>query len=103
MIKLSTTGIVLLLILAIVGGYMTGMFAGFLYDLARQRFHRFWAIALNAVFYIVPFWALLNVLNEDGLIWFYLLLIFCYFWGLRDGSNEDKSDKRPDHRYELDD
>jgi len=103
MIKLSGTGIFLMLVLAIVGGYMTGMFAGYLFDLARQRFNRFWSIALNGVFYVVPVWALLSVAKNDGLIWFYLLLIFFYYLGLREASNQANSDTRPDRHYELDD
>ncbi len=103
MIKLSGTGVFLMLVLAIIGGYMTGMFAGYLFDLARQRFNRFWSIALNGVFYVVPVWALLSVAKKDGLIWFYLLLIFFYYLGLRTGSNQDNSDTRPDRHYDLDD
>lgn len=103
MIKLSATGIVLMLILAIIGGYMTGMFAGALYDLARQRFNRFWSVALNGVFYVVPIWALISVARKDGLIWFYLLLMLFYYLGLREASNQENSDTRPDRHYELDD
>ncbi|MDX1572625.1 MAG: hypothetical protein R3341_01270 [Methylophaga sp.] len=103
MIQLSATGIFLMLILAIVGGYMTGMFAGYLYDLARQRFNRFWSVALNGVFYVVPVWALLSVVKNDGLIWFYLLLILFYYLGLRSASDQANSDTRPDRHYELDD
>jgi NhaP-type Na+/H+ or K+/H+ antiporter len=103
MIKLSATGIILMLILAIVGGYMTGMFAGYLYDMARHRFNRFWSVALNGVFYVVPVWALFSVGKDDGLIWFYLLLLLFYYLGLRATSGQANSDTRPDRRYELDD
>lgn len=103
MIKLSATGIVLMLILAIVGGYITGMFAGYLYDLARQRFNRFWSVALNAVFYVVPVWAVFSMVKDDGLIWFYVLLILFYYLGLRAASDQANSDTRPDRQYELDD
>ncbi|MDT8311402.1 MAG: hypothetical protein RQ732_08170 [Methylophaga sp.] len=103
MIKLSGTGIFLMLVLAIAGGYMTGMFAGYLFDLARQRFNRFWSIALNGVLYVVPVWAILSVAKNDGLVWFYLLLIFFYYLGLRAASHQANSDTRPDRHYELDD
>lgn len=103
MIKLTATGIFLMLILATVGGFMTGMFAGYLYDLARQRFNRFWSVALNGVFYVVPVWAVFSVAKDDGLIWFYLLLILFYYLGLRASGNQANSDTRPDRRYELDD
>ena len=55
------------------------------------------------MFYVVPVWALLSVAKEDGLIWFYLLLIVFYYLGLRAGSDQTKSDTRPDRHYELDD
>ena len=103
MIKLSGMGIFLMLVLAIVGGYTTGMFAGYLFDIARQRFNRFWSIALNGVFYVVPVWALLSVAKNDGLIWFYILLLMFYYLGLRAASDQANSDTRPDRHYELDD
>lgn len=103
MIKLSAMGVFLMLILATVGGFMTGMFAGYLYDLATQRFNRFWSIMLNGVFYVVPIWALLSLTKDDGLIWFYLLLIVFYYLGLQYAKGQADSDTRPDREYELDD
>ncbi len=103
MIKLSAVGVFLMLILATVGGFMTGMFAGYLYDLATQRFNRFWSIILNGVFYEVPVWALLSLTKDDGLIWFYLLLLVFYYLGLQYAKGEAASNTRPDKGYELDD
>ena len=103
MIKLSAMGVFLMLILATVGGFMTGMFAGYLYDLAVQRFNRFWSIMLNGVFYVVPLWALLSLTNDDGLIWFYLLLLVFYYFVLQFAKGQAASDTRSDSGYELDD
>jgi len=86
-----------MLILAIVGGYMTGLFAGYLFDLIKRRFGRMLTILLSLLFYIVPVWALLSILSSDGLLFFYVLLLVFYFMGVRDSKlpavNDDKADK----------
>jgi len=98
--KFSTVGIILLLILAIVGGYMTGLFAGFLYDIGKRRLGKALTMLLNAVFYIVPIWAVVSMLTDDGLLFFYLLLLVFYFLGIHDSKNPAVRDNKPDKNYE---
>ncbi len=98
--KFSTVGVILLLILAIVGGYMTGLFAGYLYDLGKRRLGKAFTILLNLVFYIVPAWALLSIIPDDGLLFFYLLLLVFYFLGIHDSKQPAVSDDKSDKNYE---
>ncbi|HBX61212.1 MULTISPECIES: hypothetical protein [unclassified Methylophaga] len=98
--RFSTIGIILLLILAIVGGYMTGLFAGYLFDLGKRRLGKTLTVLLNLVFYVVPLWALLGIASEDGLLFFYLLLLVFYYLGIRDSKHPAVKDDKPDKNYE---
>lgn len=98
--RFSTFGVILLLILAIVGGYMTGLFAGYLYDLGKRRLGKTLTVLLNLVFYIVPAWALFGIWTEDGLLFFYLLLLLFYYLGIRDSKQPAVRDDKPDKNYE---
>ncbi len=98
--RFSTFGVVLLLILALVGGYMTGLFAGYLFDLGKRRLGKMLTVFLNSVFYVVPVWALLGIASDDGLLFFYLLLLVFYFLGIRDSKQPIVKDDKPDKNYE---
>lgn len=98
--KFSATGVLLLLILAIVGGYMTGLFAGYIFDLIKYRLGRVLAALLNLLFYVVPVWALFSAFSRDGLLFFYLLLLMFYFLGLRDSTFSTKNPDKDDNHYE---
>ena len=98
--KFSTIGVILLLILAVVGGYMTGLFAGYLYDLWKRRLGKVLTVMLNLVFYIVPAWAILSIVSDDGLLFFYLLLLVFYFLGIHDSKQPSIRDDKPDKNYE---
>ncbi|AFJ01377.1 hypothetical protein Q7C_196 [Methylophaga frappieri] len=100
---LTPFGMFLVFILAVVGGYMTGLFARLLYELAAQRMRRTLAIALNAVFFVVPIWALFRIVNNEGQLWFYLLLLLFYFLGLRETVLASPTTDRPDRNYDIDD
>lgn len=98
--KFSTIGVILLLILAVVGGYMTGLFAGYLYELGKRRLGKVLTVMLNLVFYIVPAWAILSIVSDDGLLFFYLLLLVFYFLGIHDSKQPSIRDDKPDKNYE---
>ncbi|MDO8825489.1 hypothetical protein [Methylophaga sp.] len=98
--KFSTVGVILLLILAIVGGYMTGMFAAGLYELGKRRLGKVLTVLLNLVFYIVPAWALISIIKEDGLLFFYVLLLVFYFLGIHDSRHTSVGENKPDKNYE---
>ncbi|MCB2427501.1 hypothetical protein [Methylophaga pinxianii] len=98
--KFSTIGVILLLILAIVGGYMTGLFTGYLYDLGKRRLGKALTILLNLVFYIVPVWALFSIVSEDGLLFFYLILLVFYLLGIHDSKHPAVRDDKSDKDYE---
>lgn len=98
--KFSTTGVLLLLILAIIGGYMTGAFAGYIFDLITYRLGRVLAALLNLLFYIVPIWALFSIFSRDGLLLFYLLLLIFYFLGFRDSMFSANNPDKDERHYE---
>ncbi len=101
MIEVSLTGIILLVILAVVGGGMTGLFAGYMYQLARHRFGLVITIALNLLYYVVPVWALLSLGREDGLMWFYLVLLVFFYAGLVLSIFPRVSNDRRDSTYDT--
>lgn len=101
MIEMSLTGIILLVILAVVGGGMTGLFAGYMYQLARHRFGLVITIALNLLYYVVPVWALLSLGREDGLMWFYLVLLVFFYAGLVLSIFPRVSNDRRDNTYDT--
>lgn len=101
MIEVSLTGIILLVILAVVGGGMTGLFAGYMYQLARHRFGLVITIALNLLYYVVPVWALLSLGREDGLMWFYLVLLVFFYAGLVLSIFPRVSNDRRDNTYDT--
>lgn len=101
MIELTLMGIILMIILAIVGGGMTGLFAGYMYQLARQRFGLIMTIGLNLLYYVVPLWALLSLGRQDGLLWFYLLLLVAFYAGLVLSIYPRVSNDRRDHTYDT--
>lgn len=101
MIDLTLTGIILMIILAIIGGGMTGLFAGYMYQLARQRFGLIMTIGLNLLYYVVPLWALLSLGRQDGLLWFYLLLLVAFYAGLVLSIYPRVSNDRRDHTYDT--
>ncbi|PTB86389.1 hypothetical protein C9940_02620 [Pseudidiomarina aestuarii] len=55
---------------------------------------------INLVFYVVPLWALLGIASEDGLLFFYLLLLVFYYLGIRDSKHPAVKDDKPDKNYE---
>lgn len=101
MIGVSLTGIILLVILAVVGGGMTGLFAGYMYQLARHRFGLVITIALNLLYYVVPVWALLSLGSEDGLMWFYLVLLVFFYAGVVLSIFPRVSNDRRDNTYDT--
>lgn len=101
MVEVSFTGIVLLVILAVVGGGMTGLFAGYMYQLARHRFGLIVTIGLNLLYYVVPVWALLSLGRDDGLLWFYVLLLVSFYAGMVWSKYPRVSNDRRDRTYDT--
>lgn len=101
MIELTLTGIILMIILAVAGGGMTGLFAGYMYQLARQRFGVIMTIALNLLYYVVPLWGLLRLERQDGLLWFYILLLVAFYAGLVLSIYPRVSNDRRDQTYDT--
>lgn len=102
MSQVSTIGMTLYLLLAIFGGFLTGLFSRYAYQGAVKEFGRVVACVFSIVFYIAPGWALLSLFKQDDLEVFYLLLLFSFAFGVfyygRIGG--EQSD---DQRYHLPD
>jgi len=102
--KLSPIGIILILMLAIVGGFVTGLFSAYVYVIARELTTRWLALLCSVVFYVVPVWAILSLFKTDNLDVFYSLLLLSFGAGLyyfkryrrRAGTDRDDSFSPPD-------
>ena len=97
--NVSPIGIVLYMILSIVGGGLTGLFAGYMYFVIRKEFGILVTILINIVFYIVPIWAAIRLFDTEAPVIFYLCLLFSYFYGVWYSRRLCISDPRPDPRY----
>lgn len=102
MSQVNTIGMLMYLILAIFGGFLTGLFSRYAYQGASKEFGKLVAILFCTVFYIAPGWALLSLFKQDDLDVFYLLLLISfafgvYFFGRIGGEQSD------DERYYLPD
>ena len=81
MARVSMVGTILYLLLAIVGGFLTGVFSRYMYQVARTEFNRIIAVLCALLFYVAPVWALLSLFKEDDLDLFYLLLVLSFTVG----------------------
>jgi uncharacterized membrane protein len=102
MSQVNTMGMIMYLVLAIFGGFLTGLFSRYAYQGAVKEFGRLIACVFSIVFYIAPLWAVLSLFKDDDLDVFYLLLLISFAFGVfyygRIGG--EQSD---DERYHLPD
>ena len=101
MSHVSSIGMMLYLILAILGGFLTGLFSRYAYVGMLHEFGRGVAILMNVVFYIAPGWALLSFWKEDDLDVFYGLLLVSFAAGIiyyhkHGGETEGRVSRMPD-------
>ena len=97
--NLSPIGIVLYMILSIVGGGLTGLFAGYMYYGLRKEFGVLLSSIINVVFYIVPVWALIRLFEDHDSFLFYLCLLIAYFLGTRYARKIRNQIITQDHHY----
>jgi hypothetical protein len=82
MSNVSIIGMVLYLILAVFGGFLTGLFSRYIYQGAVRDLGKFVAVLLSTVFYIAPVWALFSLFKDDDLDVFYILLLISFAYGV---------------------
>lgn len=82
MSQVNTIGMILYLLLAIFGGFLTGLFSRYAYQAAVNDFGKWLAIVCSVVFYVAPIWALFSLFKDDDLDVFYLLLIGSFAIGV---------------------
>lgn len=82
MSNVNTIGMLMYLILAIVGGFLTGLFSRYAYQGARRDFSRIIAVLLSVVFYVAPSWAVVSLFKDDDLDVFYILLLLSFAVGV---------------------
>lgn len=102
MSHVNTIGMIMYLILAVFGGFLTGLFSRYAYCGAVKEFGKLLAMVFSVVFYIAPGWALLSLFKDDDLDVFYVLLMLSFAAGVYSykrigGSQSD------DERYYLPD
>lgn len=97
--ELSPIGIVLYMILSIVGGGLTGLFAGYMFFALRKEFGVVLTMIINVVFFIVPVWALIRLFDPDEPVIFYLCLLIAYFIGVNYSRKVCISSNDNNHRY----
>lgn len=81
MSDVSHIGMVLYLLLAVLGGFLTGLFSRYSYDSLKTELGRTIAAAICGVFYVAPVWAFFSLFKQDDLDIFYLLLIISFVYG----------------------
>jgi uncharacterized membrane protein len=99
----SSIGMLLYFILAIVGGFMTGLFSRYSYQLARQSFGASIALLLSGVFYVAPGWAIFSLFKDDDLDVFYILLIVSFMAGIYTHKKLFLSEPSREQSYSPDD
>jgi len=82
MSHVNTIGMILYLLLAIFGGFLTGLFSRYAYQAAVNDLGKWLAMLCSVVFYVAPVWALFGLLKDDDLDVFYLLLIISFVAGI---------------------
>ncbi|WP_043888406.1 hypothetical protein [Methylophaga thiooxydans] len=82
MSQVNTIGMILYLLLAIFGGFLTGLFSRYAYQAAFNDFGKAIAVVCSIVFYVAPVWALFSLFKSDDLDVFYLLLMASFAAGV---------------------
>jgi hypothetical protein len=82
MAQTSIIGMILYLLLAIFGGFLTGLFSRYVYQAAESEFGKWLAQLCSVVFYVAPVWAFFSLFKDDDLDVFYILLILSFVAGV---------------------
>ncbi|MCX4186959.1 hypothetical protein [Methylophaga sp. OBS4] len=82
MANVNTIGMILYLLLAIFGGFLSGLFSRYAYQAAVKDFGKLIALLCSVVFYVPPVWAFFSLFKADDLDVFYLLLIASFIGGI---------------------
>lgn len=82
MSHVNTIGMIMYLVLAIFGGFLTGLFSRYAYQAAVEDLGKWLAILCSVVFYVAPIWAFFGLFKTDDLDVFYLLLIVSFVVGV---------------------
>lgn len=82
MSQVNIIGMIMYLVLAVFGGFLTGLFSRYAYYGAVKEFGKLMAAVFSVVFYIAPVWALLSLFKDDDLDIFYVLLLLSFAAGV---------------------
>ena len=97
--NVNTIGMILYLLLALFGGFLTGLFSRYIYQAANKDFGRIAAMISSIVFYVVPVWALISLFKSDDLDVFYLILIASFAYGVFCFNRFAAEDDPIEHHY----
>jgi hypothetical protein len=99
----STQGMLFYLMLAIAGGFLTGLFSRFTYQMLVGTLGKLVASLLTVVFYIAPAWAVLSLFKEDDLDIFYILLIVSFLAGVKMYRQPLTHSEKDDFKFPFED
>lgn len=103
MSQVNTIVMIMYLVLAVFGGFLTGLFSRYAYCGAVKEFGKLLAMLFSVVFYIAPVWAALSLFKDDDLDVFYLLLIVSFAAGVYSYRRIGGSQSEDEHYYLPDD
>ncbi len=95
----NTIGMLLYLLLALFGGFLTGLFSRYIYQAASKDFGRLAGMIGSIVFYVVPVWAFFSLFKSDDLDVFYLILIASFAFGVYYFDRFAADDSPREHHY----
>lgn len=82
MSQVNTIGMIMYLMLALFGGFLTGLFSRYAYQAALKDLGKWLAMLCSVVFYVAPVWALFSLFKADDLDVFYILLLISFGIGV---------------------
>jgi len=82
MSQVNIIGMIMYLLLAILGGFLTGLFSRYAYQAAVANLGKWPAMLYSVVFYVAPIWAFFGLFKADDLDVFYILLIASFIDGV---------------------
>jgi hypothetical protein len=94
---------IMYLMLAVFGGFLTGLFSRYIYFGVVNEFGKKLAWVFSVVFYIAPIWAVLCLFKDDDLDVFYVLLLLSFAAGIYSYKRIGGSQSEDEHYYLPDD
>jgi hypothetical protein len=94
---------IMYLMLAVFGGFLTGLFSRYIYFGVVNEFGKKLAWVFSVVFYIAPIWAVLSLFKDDDLDVFYVLLLLSFAAGIYSYKRIGGSQSEDEHYYLPDD